>query len=135
MSFKTAKRFRGGRKRPKPQAFPTGVKKKLPKIVYPLKYEKPSEPEPEENIIVMCPKCAKKMYPAKGRYTSKQLKFATHVKKGFKTRGMVEHMWVKITAITPEGVIGTVDNVAICRGMPKLGEQVLVKYKEIEDVT
>lgn len=31
MSFKTAKRYRGGRKREKPQAFPVGGKKKLPK--------------------------------------------------------------------------------------------------------
>lgn len=84
----------------------------------------------EGNVEFYCEECSKKKYPNKGKYTIKDMKLCTHVKKDFGK----EHMWIRIVAITAEGIIGTVNNDPTRDTSPPFGTTVTVKYEEIEDV-
>lgn len=90
-----------------------------------------SERESDDNILISCKDCSEKLYPNRGRWQKSDMKFATHVKKNFDG----EHMWVKISCIQEDGIIGTVDNIPIKSESPILGTVVFVKYTEMEDVT
>ena len=87
--------------------------------------------ESPDNIMTPCDECTKKMYPNKGKWTGRDMKFCTHVKKCFGH----EHMWVEITEVLKDGVEGTVANEPVLPGSPGFGTKVFVKYAEIEDVT
>jgi len=58
--------------------------------------------EPKDNVVVTCGDCAEKIYPKKGTFTKNDLEGCTHVKKEFHG----EHLWIKISEITDEGVKG-----------------------------
>jgi len=86
--------------------------------------------ENPDNIITTCSNCAKQLYPNKGKWAKRDMKFCTHVKKDFNN----EHMWVEITRVKKDGVEGTVVNIPIFENSPTFGTKVFVKYEEIEDV-
>lgn len=87
-------------------------------------------PENLDNIIITCSDCVKHLYPNKGRWARKDMKFCTHVKKNFNN----EHLWVKITSVKKDRVEGTVANISILESSPTFGTKVSVRYKEIEEV-
>ena len=69
----------------------------------------------------------------------RNLKKGCWVKKGFKTgeksrkgRAIKEHMWVKITKITENGIEGKLDNKPVLATKYKLNQHVRVRNDEIE---
>ena len=83
-----------------------------------------------DNIEMVCPSCADEKYKMKGKFTDKDVRVGWFVKKLFEN---TEHMWVKVTKITNQGLCGTLDNDPIIVDMV-CGDEVFVKWKDVEDI-
>mgnify|MGYP001055318719 CR=1 FL=1 len=86
--------------------------------------------EPKDNVITICSECSERLYPNRGRWTKRDMRFCTHAKKVFGR----EHMWVKILKIREDGIVGTVANIPVFPDSPNYDTEVFVKYADIEDV-
>jgi hypothetical protein len=92
------------------------------------------KPEPQSNIVEICPGCSSLLYPHAGKYTFEELtiKKPLYIKKFFKsTDGTKEYMWIKVKKIEATGVTGKVNNVPNHPGVPKLNAVVHVDFVEI----
>ena len=78
--------------------------------------------EDPNNIVILCQECTRAKYPNRGLFKKHDLLGTTYIKKCFNR----EHMWVKISVIEDDGVVGIVDNVPMFEDSPKLGEEVFI---------
>lgn len=91
--------------------------------------------EPLNNITGIDNKCAKerlKMFQK--TFDKYSLEVGNFVKKNFKQGKLKEHMWVKITGIKNNSIIGILDNEPFLVKNVRVGDIVEVKFNEIEDL-
>ncbi len=90
--------------------------------------------ENKENIIAGCKKCFnQRREDFQKTFDKYSLKIGNFVKKGFKEKEEVEHMWVKITGLKGDRIVGILNNEPVVLKDIKLGDFVEVKFDEIEN--
>lgn len=91
--------------------------------------------EPLNNIGIVCAGCMdERKTETQGKINSIHDLIGKYVKKGFKVGKGIEHMWVKVTSVTDDGVlIGVLDNDP-CMAKLRCGDHVKVMREEIEEV-
>jgi len=92
--------------------------------------------ENKQNIELIHKDCSdKRKKNFQKTFDKYSLEVGKFVKKEFRENKEVEHMWVKITALKSNKLIGILDNEPILLRNLKLGDVVEVKFNEIEDYT
>ncbi|MFA5401726.1 MAG: DUF2314 domain-containing protein [Dehalococcoidia bacterium] len=87
------------------------------------------------NVIPMCPECSEKMYPHKGKFKAEDIRIGDSIKKRFAEDGAApEHMWVIVTSIAGDKLVGTLDNDPVGMTSIKYGDRVELDITEVEDI-
>lgn len=88
------------------------------------------------NTLFMRKGQVKNLYPNKGRFTAEQLAKAVMVKSAFSVGKRVEHMWSKVAEVQAENLLikGILDNEPLEIVHLKLGETVIIPFKDVEDM-
>ena len=88
----------------------------------------------KSNVFFTCRDCSVKTYPRKGKFSRSEIMLASHVKARFSDGGYGEHMWIKVTKVEENEVIGTLDNKPVIVISPRYGDSVAVPFSEIKDI-
>ena len=91
--------------------------------------------ENENNIVLMCKDCSnERRNNFQNTFDKYSLEVGNMIKKDFIEGKESEHMWVQIVSITKTGIKGLLANEPFVIKNLKLGDKVIVKFTEIEDI-
>ena len=90
------------------------------------------EKEDKDNIVLIHKECSdKRREDFQKNFDKYSLGVGSFVKKCFNDNGETEHMWVKITSLLGDAIIGILDNEPISVKNVKYRDSVKVKFDEI----
>ena len=91
--------------------------------------------ENTNNIALICRDCSdERTKEFQSKFNKYSLKVGDFIKTKFNNKKDNEHMWVQITSIVKDGIIGKLANEPIIMNNLCLGDKVKVKFKDIEDL-